>query len=299
MRKHAIVFAASLLVGCSDSTGPEDTNQFAEPLSISQFETGLATSARIEITFTSRTGLVAREIEVEPDDAEEKIVSRVTAIDRESGTVTLELGGLVVSYGGQTRFRTPNNSDAGGATWESVILTELDAGRNPTIEARRNPPATPQAPTVTAFSALDLRIADATDEAKIEVYVDADNFAEVSSPPPLALLTVFGFPIQIVSATRLERIVNDTPAPGANIEFEGRVTSVNVSAGRMTLSDGTVIQVSSTTVFDPEGDLLTLNAASLALLSAKIVRVEGDGTIQSAGPPRTIAATAVKIEVDD
>ena len=289
--------ALGLLAGCSDSTGPDDSTQFGEPLSISQFETEVAGTARVEIQFTSLAGLVAREIEVEPDDAEEKIVSRVTAMNPTAGTLTLELGGLVVSYGASTRFRTTTNSNVDRSTWESGIDAELDAGRRPSIEARRNPPATPQAPTVATFPAADLRITEAIDEAKIEVYVDADNYAEVSSPPPLAILTVFGLPVQILSSTQLEKIANG--APGANVEFEGRVTSVNVSGGRMTLSDGTIVQVSAGTVFDPDGDVLTLNAASLAVLSGSVVRVEGDGTVQSAGPPRTIAATGVKIEIDN
>jgi hypothetical protein len=292
--------ALALLAACSDSTGPtEDTTPFGEPLSPSQFGTEVGGTARIEIQFTSLTGPVAREIEVEPDDAEEKIVSRVTAINPTAGTLTLELGGLVVSYGATTRFRTPVNSSVSRSNWESLINAELVAGRRPSIEARRNQPATPQAPSVTTFAAADLRVTDAISDAKIEVYVDADNLADVTSPPPLAILTVFGLPVQIVSSTQIRRIVNGAPQPGANVEFEGRVTSVNVSGGTMTLSDGTVVTVTAGTIFDPDGDLVTLSAASVAVGSGKVVRVEGTGTVQSAGPPRTIAATRVKIEVDD
>jgi hypothetical protein len=83
------------------------------------------------------------------------------------------------------------------------------------------------------------------------------------------------------------------------VEFEGRVTSVNVSGGTMTLSDGTIVRVGSGTTFDQDGDLFTLSAVSTAVLSGSPVRVEGEGTIESTGPPRTIAATNVKIEVDD
>ena len=161
-------------------------------------------------------GPVAREMNSEPDDAEEKIVSRVTAISPTAGTLTLELGGLVVSYGASTRFRTPVSSNVSRSTWESLINAELDAGRRPSIEARRNQPATPQAPSVTTFAAADLRVTDAISEAKIEVYVDADNLAEVTSPPPLAILTVFGLPGHIVSSTQIRRIVTGAPQPGAN-----------------------------------------------------------------------------------
>ena len=291
--------ALALLAACSDSTGPtEDTTQFGEPLSPSQFGTEVGGTARIEIQFTSLAGPVAREIDVEPDDAEEKIVSRVTAINPTASTLTLELGGLVISYGASTRFRTTVSSNVSRSAWESLIDAELGAGRRPSIEARHNQPATPQAPSVT-FAAADLRVTDAISEPKIEVYVDADNYAEVTSAPPLAILTVFGLPVHIVSSTSIRRILNAAPAPGANVQFDGRVTSVNASGGTMTLSDGTVVTVTAGTIFDPNGDVMTLSAASVAVVSGKTVRVEGTGTVQSAGPPRTITATRVKIEVDN
>lgn len=294
----AVAFA--LLTACSDSTGPAvGATQFGEPLSLAQFESEVVGTARIEIEFTSFTGLVAREIEVEPDDAEEKIVSRVTAMDATAGTLTLELGGLVTSYGASTRFRTPSNSNVSRSAWEALIAAELSAGRLPSIEARRNQPVTPQAPTVAAFTAADLRLTDAIDDAKIEVYVDADNFEDVASPPPLAILRVLGLPVEIVSSTRIQRILNGAPSPGANVQFEAQVISVDASAATMTLSDGTVVQTTAGTTFDPEGDLLTLSAAAAAVASGDFVRVEGIGTVQSAGPPRTVAATFVKIEVDD
>jgi hypothetical protein len=200
-----------LLTGCEDSTGPDNTNQTAESLSVTQFGTRVANIARIEVAFTSLAGLVAREIKVEPDDAEEKIVSRVIDIDPNAGTLTLELGTLVVNYDASTRFRTPVNGNAFRATWESAIIADLEDGLRPSIEARRTPLSTPQAPNIGAFFAADLRITQVIAEAKIEVYVDADNFAEVPSPPPLAILTVFGRPVEITRSTRLERIVNGTP----------------------------------------------------------------------------------------
>ena len=296
MRRFHLIAAAALLCACDDSTGPSDTTQLSEPISLSQFETALARTSRIEIQFASLTGPVAREVEVEPDDAEEKIVSRVIAIDPTSGTLTLELGLLPVHYGTSTRFRTPLNSNVSLTTWEAEIVEEVDAGRLPSIEARRNPPDIPQAPTLSVFLATDLRIAEAIDEPKIEVYVDRDNFVQVTSPPPEAFLTVFGLPVEILSSTRIRRAGSPT---GTNVEFEGRITSVSVSGGTLTLSDGTIVQVVANTEFDSDGDVLTLSAASIAVLSGNVVRVEGDGTVQSAGPPRTIAATTLKIEIDD
>ena len=60
-----------------------------------------------------------------------------------------------------------------------------------------------------------------------------------------------------------------------------------------------MIELVTSTTFDPEGDLLTLDATASAVTSGDVVRVEGIGTVESAGPPRIITATRVKIEVDD
>ena len=292
--------ALTFLAACSDSTAPGTAvTQFGEPLSLAQFETEVVGTARVEIEFATLAGLVAREIEVEPDDAEEKFVSRVTSMNTTAGTLTLELGGFVVTYGASTRFRTPANSNVSRTAWESQIAAELNAGRQPSIEARRNQPATPQAPTLATFTATDLRLTAAIEKAKLEVYVDADNFTDVASPPPLAILRVFNLPVQILSSTRIQRILNGAPPQGTSVQFEAQVASVNTSAGSLTLLDGTVILVGAGTTFDPQGDVLTLSAAASAVASRDVVRIEGIGTVQSSGPPRTIAATSVKIEVDN
>jgi hypothetical protein len=298
-RSYAVAAALCILAACDDSTGPDNLGvQFGEPISLAQLESEIEGTARIEIEFTDANGLVAREIEVEPDDAEEKITSRVIAMNAAAGTLTLELGNLVVTYNSATRFRAPTNSNVGRASWESTIAAELNAGETPAVEVRRNQPSAPQAPTVATFTADDLRIADDFDDAKIEVYVDADNYTEDPSPPPLAILRVFNLPVQIVSATRIQRILNGAPQSGS-VQFEGQITAVNASASTLTLADGTVIQLAASTTFDPEGDLLTLNATATAVTSGDFVRVEGNGTVASVGPPRTIDATRVKIEVDD
>jgi hypothetical protein len=52
-------------------------------------------SGRVEIELFPGE-MIAREIHVEVEDDEEKLVSQVTAIDPGQGTITLELGGLTV-----------------------------------------------------------------------------------------------------------------------------------------------------------------------------------------------------------
>ena len=117
---------------------------------------GSGSVSRIEIELFPGE-LVAREVHVEADDAEEKIVSGVTAIDPAQGTITLDLGGLVVDYGAATRFRTESESHESREAWEALVQSEIAAGRHPPVEARRNPAGAPQSPDDPSFTATDLR----------------------------------------------------------------------------------------------------------------------------------------------
>ncbi|MBK6780810.1 MAG: hypothetical protein IPJ95_04350 [Gemmatimonadetes bacterium] len=290
---------SALLAACgSDATGPGAGNggsQFGSPMSVSQFDSTLgAGSTRIEIKLLAG-GLEAREVHVEADDAEEKIVSQVTAIDTVAGTVTLALGGMQVSYGSGTRFRTPSDSRVTRAEWEAAIGGALGSGQQPPIEARRNQPGQPQAPTDASFTANDLRLEDKTDEPKIEVYVDADNFQDVASPPPLAILTVFNLPIEITSGTEISLTTPGGGVPSGSVEFEGSVTAADAGAGTITLAGGTVITVGSIT-FDPLGDLFSMDAVASAVAAGQAVRAEGTGTATGGS---AITATTLKVEVDN
>ncbi|MDH5283949.1 MAG: hypothetical protein OEW80_08705, partial [Gemmatimonadota bacterium] len=196
---QATALALMLLAACSsDASGPGGSTtlppQFGQAMSFSQFDSALGSGpARIEIKLLPG-GLVAREVEVEPDDAEEKIVSTVTALDPAAGTITLALGGMTINYGSGTRFRTPSDSRVSRSEWEAAIAAALAGGGTPPVEARRNPGATPQDPGDPSFTALDLRLESQAEEPKIEVYVDSDNLEPVASPPPVSILRVFNLP---------------------------------------------------------------------------------------------------------
>lgn len=293
------ILATGLFAGCGTdgATGPGPSTQFSQVLSIPQLDSILDTGARrIEISMVAG-GLTIRELDVEPDDLEEKIVSTVTAIDPALGSVTLALGGLTVNYGSNTRFRTPTRSRVSRSEWEAAIGAALAANQHPPIEARRNRPASAQAPTDATFLAADLRIADRTDLPKIEAYVGGANLEVVAAPPPLAILRLFNLPLEITSQTRLGRRTGTT-VPSGSAEFQAGVSSVDLNAGTLTLAGGTVIAVGGAT-FDPTGDLFTLDATASAVAAGKAVRAEGVGTVTSAGPPARIAATDIKVEVDN
>ena len=148
--------------------------------------------SRIEIELFAGE-LVAREVQVEADDAEEKIVSPVTAIDPGQGTLTLELGGLTVSYGASTRFRTEPESHEGRETWEALVQDEI--------------------------AAADLRLENQLDEPKIELYVDGDNQASARGSSEL-VLRVLGLSITVNGRTRLGPGDDGQPS-GASVEFVG------------------------------------------------------------------------------
>jgi hypothetical protein len=238
-------------------------------------------------------------VRVEADDAEEKIVSEVTAIDPAQGTLTLELGGLVVGYGAGTRFRTESESHESRSAWEALVQSEIAAGRWPLVEARRNPPAAPQSPDDPSFPATDLRVENEPDEPKIEIYVDGDNL--VSGSDSEVVLRVLGLSITVSDRTRLGPDDNGGSGQpsGATVEFEMGVASVDVAGGTLTLSNGTVVKLTAATAISPEGDLLTLEATAAAVAGGSAVRAEGRGEAQSSSSPTVIVASSLKIEVDD
>ncbi|MDH5195683.1 MAG: DUF5666 domain-containing protein [Gemmatimonadota bacterium] len=93
----------------------------------------------------------------------------------------------------------------------------------------------------------------------------------------------------------------DDDGQGQNgvIEFERQVQSADVAAGTFVLTNGTVVQLTDSTVIEIEGDLMTLQAVADALATGAIVRAEGRATVESSGPPATLLALKVKWEVDD
>ena len=296
----AVAALALTSTACSsDSTGPSTPGDGRATASAvvtvdSALESGGVSRIEIEL-FPGE--LVAREVHVENDEAEEKIVSGVTAIDPGQGTLTLELGGLTVSYGSGARFRTETESHETRAVWEALVQSEIAAGRRPLIEARRNASGA-QSPDDPSFTAADLRLESDAEEPKLELYVDGDNLA--STDDSELVLRVLGLSITVNGRTRLSPDDNGggTGQP-SSVEFEMGVAAVDVSAGTLTLSNGTMVRVTDATAISAEGDLFTLGAAADAVAESRPVRAEGRGTVETAGPPSVIAASTLRIEVDN
>lgn len=285
---------------CSDATSPGGPNDggLASAAAVVDSAIGEGGVTRIEIELFPGE-LVAREVHVENDDAEEKIVTAVTAIDPAQGRLSLELGGLAVWYGAGTRFRTESESHAGREAWEARVQSEIAAGRQPLIEARRSPSRTPQSPDDPTFVAADLRLEDEPDEPKIEIYVDRDNLVGGDGVSE-AVIRVLGLSIRVNDRTRLGPDDDGgVGQPAGSVEFEMPVSAVDAVGGTLTLSSGTVVRVTPVTTISSEGDLLTLEATANAVGQGRPVRAEGRGTVETAGPPTVIAGSTLKIEVDD
>ena len=292
--------AATTVGACSsDLTVPSDSNPGSatgSAVATVDSSLGSGSAGRIEIELFPGE-MVAREVHVENDDDEEKLVSRVTAIDPGAGTITLALGGLVVSYGSGTRFRTETESHESRTTWEAAVQSGLSAGAAPLIEARRNRPGAPQAPDDRAFAAADLRLENDDDAAKLELYVDGDNLED--SGASSAVLRVLGLRIEVNGRTQLREDNGGGQPSGTSVEFEMSVSAADAAAGTITLSSGTLVRVTSATTISAEGDLFTLESVSAAVAAGRPVRAEGRATVESSGPPAILAATSLKVEVDD
>lgn len=303
---------ALLAAGCGDGAlgpggdGGGSETRFSEEISFPAFEDELSTDrARVEIKLIPGT-LVAREVEIEePEDRadREEIESRVTAIDGAAGFLTLALGNLRVDFGAGTEFR---REDDGALTLDEFVAeveAALAAGRNPPIEAKRTPPAQPQAPDDPTFFATRLELDDEREEPEIEINVDADNLVANASPPPDGFLRVLGLEIEIRAAegtTELERERDDDAREDA--EFEGVVASVDVAGGTVTLTNGTVVRVvDATEIEDEDGDdeeLGSLEEVQTALASGLVVEADGEGRVESRAP-LTIVAKEVEFEIED
>jgi len=160
--------------------------------------------------------------------------------------------------------------------------------------------------TVTLTNGMVVTIVDDTE------FDDCDDADELCSLTEVQTALAMGFLVEAdgegvvtgtgplsITASKVEFEIedDDDDLPGT-IEFQGAVTSVDVSGRTLTLASGTVVAVSTDQIIDPLGDLFTLQAAADAIAAGANVRAEGDAELVDAGPPRQLNALAIKIEDD-
>lgn len=302
---------AIVAVGCSDDAlGPGDDGtgvRFSEEIRFPTFQDEISTQrARVEIKLIRGT-LTAREVEIEePEDMadREEVESRVTAIQAAggAGTLTLALGGLQIDFDAATEFRREDDRNLSFDAFVTAVQDALAAGRNPPIEAKRNPAAEPQAPDDPTFFATRLELDDEADEPEIEINVDADNLIGNDAPPPDAFLRVLGLDIEIRASGGVTELERERDDDFEKAEFEGVVSTVDVAAGTATLTNGTAIRLIGETEIDSDGgdedELASLEEVEVALAAGLIVEAEGEGDVESTDP-LTIVAKEVEFEVED
>lgn len=327
LTKVAAMGGAMLLAACSDGVGP-GALAFRRDITVPQFDTVLATTGmvRVEIELVPG-GLVAREVEIQDADEvgeEEEIKSGVTAVSAGLGTLTLELGGLTVSFDANTNFEADDDESLTQAEFIARIEAALAAGGTPFIEAERAAPAQPQAPDDPTFLARKIELEDDEDDAEIEINVAAANLTVNDTPPPDAILRVLNLPIELRVSDGTTELESELPDQREEREFEGVVQSVDEAAGTVTLMDGTVIRIVAGTDFDDdhgdgddhEGDddhlvlgalhdddddedeLGSLAEVAAALAAGQRVEVEGKGLVETE-TPLVIVAAEVEFEIDD
>ena len=86
------------------------------------------------------------------------------------------------------------------------------------------------------------------------------------------------------------------PVPGAVVEFQDAVASVDVAGSTVTLMGGAVVRVTASTVIDPDSDLPTLQAVADSLAAHVRVQADGHATVDALGPPLQLTARDVKFE---
>jgi hypothetical protein len=299
-----IFIGAFTLFGCDSqrSTGPTGSPQFSRIITLPGFDSLLgAGPARVKIWLKPGT-LVARRVVVRQGDQltrDERVDGRVTAITASAteDTLTLAIDGLKVVVNATTKFRGEREEGDDDNPSAPVSLAEftlrvqnaLAAGRHPAIEARRPAPGTPQAPTDAGFTASFIRLDDAADRPSIEMNVTNANVLANAAPPPDAWLQVLDRKIELRISDSTTRIRQQTPETEGELQFRGKVKSVDVGAQTATLTDGTILRVVAGSEIETgdnrdDSTFATLADVKTALAAGDSVVAKGEGLLVTATP---------------
>ena len=270
---------------------------------------GSAAAARVEIDL-GEEGLVARVVEIKVAEAvseREEIRSRVTSLTLTdaSGSLTLELGDLVVRFDGETALRSSEGHELSLESFAGHINEALAAEIPVAIKARRLPADAPQAPDDADFLASELKLHHDAADRTLELNIDRDNFALNDAPPPDGWITVLGLAIEIRESEGLTEIKH-AREDLEHVRFEGQVTSVNLDRHEFALGDDAIIRlIDITRIKFEDGDhhrLPSLAAVAETLRAGKKVFSAGEGVVASERPLTIIAAHVVfevEINVED
>lgn len=94
-------------------------------------------------------------------------------------------------------------------------------------------------------------------------------------------------------------IDDDSDSTDSDEEFEGIVSSVNLSAQTFTLANGLVVQIADNTEIEDDGDYLTLEEAAQALEQGITVEAEGEGFWSENSSETSADLIAIEVEFED
>jgi hypothetical protein len=218
------------VAACSDVTSPGTDELLQEQgISLAELQQQVGgTTARVEIIL-HENGPVARRVAIKTGDElanEERLLGMVTGIAVEGGEGTLTLAyGAQVTFTEETDFAGLGDDGLGFEQFVGHMTEALVLGREPRIKAVRRPFDAPQDPEDASFLAALIRVTDDAVPAMLVLNVDRDNLVRVDPPPPDAILTVLGLPIEIRVSEGLTELMLDRD-DRHEVAFEGEVLEV-------------------------------------------------------------------------
>lgn len=292
----------------SEVVGPapaDDLESFVQTLDVQSFQSLVVQSAsQVEVTLLPG-GLTASELSLRPSgqSPEERIQSRAVnySVNGAAGSLTLALGGLVVTFDENTRFFF-GSDEIDVLTFMSQITGNLDEGFDLPVVAERAIPAVAQDPDDGTFLADAIAIeSDGSPQLRIEV--DADNVEMATDPQPGepdGFLNVLGIQIQLrVSdgTTELEQEDHDFEVIE---DFESKVSTVEVDEMLVTLMDGSTVRIADRTEIVQSDELLgALTAVAEAVAQGQEVLAWGRGAVDSGDPLVLIAIKISFLAMDE
>lgn len=287
--------------------GTGDPIQLSKELSLGELEQALqADVARLEIELFPQEA-VARRVEVRSPEArseDETVAGRVGAVSatETGGALTLLLGGLELTFDGETALFGPGGDDISAGSFIEQVQAALADGLEPAVIAKRPPPDAPQDAGVAFFLATEIRRLAEPEGWSIAINADGDN-VEVNTAPqdgePDGWIHVLGLTIELRISDGITEIVAEETEVDDVVEFEGHVSSVDVQAGTFTFSDGTLVRITDLTQIleaDVEHPLTSLEQVQAALAEELDVVAWGGGILESE-EPRVIAALELRFAV--
>lgn len=306
-RKHVRRWALGLLTiaaacGGSDLLGPEGDlfDAFVESMDVEALqELVVSSDAQVEVellpgSLTAEVLAVRREGRSE----EERIQSRIVALDPSGGSLTLLLGELTIPFDADTGFWI-GGDNVGREHFFAEVRGALEAGNEPAVVVERPVPVVPQDPEDSEFVARGVAL---TGEGtpSLRANIDADNLVwavEPTGDQPDGWLTVFGIQIQLRVRDGTTAIESHNHDFEELEDFEALVHAVNVDAGTLTLGEGAVLRiVDRTQIVEGDGLLPSLAAVAEALEAHQTVVAWGYGVVEGREPLRLLAVkVALKI----